>query len=369
MAVSVEQVIKTFLTIFIVEFISRKTNFDTENMAKGAMIAASLATICGFIYVFIKYMILEKKSRSEVLLSVSNFQKSAWKIFKEILKLAIPLSIASFVMILGKNIDSITIMRLLKEKVGEDLAKEKYGILSSKVELLAGFPLSINGAVAVNLIPEISKLNVLNKKKELNEKVNFSLFITIFLAVPIMIGMFLYSNEVINLLYPNANKGGELLKLASISIIFCTLTQTMTGILQGIGEVNSYLKIISFSMILKLVLNLVLIPVNNLLEKGAIISSLTYDIVVFCLVYRKMQNKLNLKLEIFSDILKVSLLTFAAIFLAKIFIRNFYLAERLKTILEISLIVIIYFLLSILILKIKKILENKLKKTLKNQEI
>ena len=39
-------------------------------------------------------------------------------------------------MILGSNVDSITILKLLKSKLGEDLAREKYGILSSKVELL-----------------------------------------------------------------------------------------------------------------------------------------------------------------------------------------------------------------------------------------
>ena len=117
-----------------------------------------------------------------------------------------------------------------------------------------------------------------------------------------MIGMFIYSDDIINLLFPNANKGGELLKIASISIIFCGLSQTITGILQGIGEVNSYLKYISFSMIIKLILNLVLIPIDNLLEKGALISSLIYDILIFVLVYKKMKEKLHLKINILSNI-------------------------------------------------------------------
>ena len=51
--------------------------------------------------------------------------------------------------------------------------------------------MSINGAIAVSLIPEIAKLNILNRYKELNEKVNFSIFMTIFIVVPIMIGIIL----------------------------------------------------------------------------------------------------------------------------------------------------------------------------------
>lgn len=136
MSLTFEQVMKTSLTIFIVEFVSRKTNFNTEIMAKSAMIAASVATIFSFGYIFFKYILTERKNKSDLYLNVLNLKKSAWKIFKEILVIAIPLSIASFVVILGNNIDSISIIKILKNKLGEDLAQEKYGILSSKVELL-----------------------------------------------------------------------------------------------------------------------------------------------------------------------------------------------------------------------------------------
>ena len=136
MSLTFEQAIKTSLTIFIVEFVSRKTNFNTEIMAKSAMIAASVATIFSFGYIFFKYILTERKNKSDLYLNVLNLKKSAWKIFKEILVIAIPLSIASFVVILGNNIDSISIIKILKNKLGEDLAQEKYGILSSKVELL-----------------------------------------------------------------------------------------------------------------------------------------------------------------------------------------------------------------------------------------
>lgn len=215
--------------------------------------------------------------------------------------------------------------------------------------------MAINGAIAVNLIPEIAKLNVLKNNKELNKKINFSLFITSFIIIPIMIGMFIYSDDILNLLYPNANKGGELLKIASISIIFCGLSQTITGILQGIGEVGAYLKFISFSMIIKLILNLILIPIDSLLEKGAIISSLVYDIMIFILVYKKIKEKLDLKLNILSDIIKISSITIISIFISKLLISNFVLSNRIKTIIEILLVAIIYFILSIFIFQIKNL--------------
>lgn len=370
-ALSFEQAIKTGLTIIIVEFVSRKTNFNTEIMAKSAMIAASVATIFSFAYIFFRYVIQERKNKTDYELGITNIKKSARQIFKEILAISIPLSIASFVMVLGKNIDSITIMNLLKDKLGEELARERYGILSSKVELLSEFPMSLNGAIAISLIPEVAKLNALNRSDELNKKIDFSLSMTAFIVIPIMIGMFFYSNDIINLLYPNANKGGELLRLASISIIFCGLTQTITGIMQGVGEVKPYLKAISISMIIKLFLNLILIPIDGLLEKGAIISSIVYDVIIFIVVYSKMKEKLDLKLNILSNIIRFSSITVIAIFSTNILMDNFNLPVRINTIFEILSVAFIYFILAIIIFKKNNFAQNIFNfnnaKRLKNQ--
>lgn len=343
---SFEQLIKTLLTVVMVEFISRKTSYNTVIMVKFATMATSSATILSFVYVFIKYIIAENKDSLEVKLGISRLKKTTGQIFKEIIFIAIPLIIASFINVLEKNIDSITIIKLLKNKIGEDLAREKYGILSSKVGILTNFPMSLNGAISIVLIPEIAKLSKLNSKGELKKKINFSFWITIFICVPIMVGMFYYSDEIINLLFPNANKGGELLKLSSLSIIFTALTQNMVGILQGLGQMVSYLKIISFSLIFKLILNLVLIPLDGILEKGAIVSTIVYNIIVFILMLIKIKKTTNVKLDMFMDILKTFVITVVSIIIAKnlimIFVNNISINSNLKFLIEILSVAIIY---------------------------
>ncbi len=233
--------------------------------------------------------------------------------------------------------------------------------------------MSINGAIAVSLIPEIAKLNILNRYKELNEKVNFSIFMTIFIVVPIMIGIIFYSEEIINLLYPNANKGAELLRLASVSIIFSSLTQTISGILQGVGEVKSYLKVISISMIIKLILNLILIPIDGLLEKGAVISSIIYDIIIFIFVYNKMKEMLRVEINILNSVFRVFMISIISTAFSKIIVNSLnVVSNRINTVMEILGVAIIYFVLSFLIFKKDKLNEkifkiNNSQKRLKNQ--
>ena len=219
--------------------------------------------------------------------------------------------------------------------------------------------MSINGAIAVSLIPEIAKLNILNRYKELNEKVNFSIFMTIFIVVPIMIGIIFYSEEIINLLYPNANKGAELLRLASVSIIFSSLTQTISGILQGVGEVKSYLKVISISMIIKLILNLILIPIDGLLEKGAVISSIIYDIIIFIFVYNKMKEMLRVEINILNSVFRVFMISIISTAFSKIIVNSLnVVSNRINTVMEILGVAIIYFVLSFLIFKKDKLNEK-----------
>lgn len=316
-------------------------------MAKGAMLASTLATIFCFIYTIKDYIKIEKEDFREISYKSKDFNQNIKQILSEIFAISIPLSITSFLMILENNIDSITIVRLLKNKIGETSAREKYGIITSKVNLLVSLPMALNGAVAVALIPEISKANVIHDKESLKQSMNFSFLITLFISVPIMLGLIIYSNDIINFLYPNANKGGELLKLGSITIVFTSLSQTMSGILQGVGDAKTHLKAIFIAMLLKLILNCVFIPIPMLLEKGAILSSAISDSLIFMIMYVKLKGKMNLKTNMIYNFIKIFGISIISIFMSKLIMTKIYLSFWVKFVIEIIIVVIIYIVLSV----------------------
>lgn len=342
-----EQVIKTFFTIVIVEFISIKTNYNTDIMAKGAMLASTLATIFCFLYTIRDYIKIEKEDYRQIGYKTKEFEQNIKEILSEIFVIAVPLCLTSFLMILESNIDSITIVKLLKDKIGEGAAREKYGIITSKVNLLSSLPMALNGAVAVALIPEISKSIVIQDKQSLKQSVDFSFLITLFIAVPIMLGLIVYCEDIMNFLYPNANKGAELLKLGSITIVFTSLSQTISGILQGTGDAKTHLTAICIGMILKLILNFVFIPIPLLLEKGAVLSSAICDFLIFMIMYVKLKDKINLKLNILYNAIKIFVISIISILFSKLVMSNIILNFRLKFVIEILIVVIMYIVLSI----------------------
>lgn len=230
----IEQVLKTVFTIIFVEIVSKFSNNNTEAMAAIANFATTVATFFSLIYITIQYFIIKKK--------ILNFGGNIYPreriitIMKKVLKISVPMTISAILGTLGKNIDSVTVVRILKKIIGEELAIVKYGILSSKVDIIMVLPLSFNIAISTALIPEISKRKAINDLDGIVNKIKFSILITIMIGIPATFGLFAYSKQIFNLLYPNAKQGYELLKLASIGLTFSMLTQTINGILQGLGE-------------------------------------------------------------------------------------------------------------------------------------
>lgn len=284
-----EQVLKTLLTIIVVNEIGKMTNFDTILMAKGAMLSASIATISSFLYSYIKYKNIKfVKNRNQ-----KENKKCIKKILKELFSILIPISLTTALLIFENNIDSITIVRILKEKIGEKEAQKIYGIITSKVNLIVGLPLAINSAISVSLIPEISRNVAKEDKKRLRRNIKYSTLITLGICVPIMIVVFFFPKQIMLLLFPNAPKGDELLKLASITIVISCLTQNISGILQGVGDSKTHLYAVFWGMLVKLFLNVFLISNEMILEKGAIISTIIADFLIFYIMFCKFRKSLK----------------------------------------------------------------------------
>lgn len=118
--------------------------------------------------------------------------------------------------------------------------------------------------------------------------------------------MFVFAKQILNVLFPNAASGTELLKISSISILFILLSQTISGALQGLGKIRIPAIALGIGVVVKLILNILLIPIPQIGIKGAAISSVVchfvsfviefialHEIIKFDLVPKKLTHKLS----------------------------------------------------------------------------
>lgn len=308
-AQTLEQIFKTTLTIVIVEIVAHITATSTEMMAAGANVATTLATFSSFVYLFLYYRIRRKEIGNEINQSVNYKYESVKTIIKKILMVSIPLTLSSIMTSFNKNIDSFTVKRILSTYMSSDTAKKLYGILAGKVDTLTNLPLAINIAFATALVPAISAAKIKNDKETATKRTSFSLLTSMIIGLPCVIGMVIFAQPILNLLYPNASDGALLLQLIAVSVIFSILNQTINGALQGFGKVIVPAVALGIGVLVKLILNLILLRIPSINVYGAAIGSIACHLVAFVISYNVLKKYIKIDLPFRKFVIKPALAT------------------------------------------------------------
>ena len=353
---TIEQVFKALLTIIIVEFISNIAQENTSLMAAGANLATTLSSILCFVYLYRYYVSVRKEIAREVKNTVNYKYKGIKKIVKEIYSVSIPMSLAPIIGIVNKNIDSMTVVRGLKNFLTESAATAEYGILTGKVETLVTLPMSFNAAFSTALVPAVSSATATGSLEYAKKRIEFSLLISILIGLPCMVGMIIFAEPILNLLFPNQLAGTFILQVSSTSILFIILEQTVSGVLQGIGKPLVPAISMAVGVAIKFVLNIILVPINTEIfilggTAGAAISTTICHMVAFLIDIYVMKKyillKLNKKNYFVKPIIATIIMAISSLFAYNMLID--VISKRLCIIVVIIIAIVIYIFLVFLL--------------------
>ena len=350
---TLEQVFKTLLTIIVVEVVAILSNVSTEWMAAGANLATTLATFLGFSYLFLYYRSERKEVATEIKNTVNYKYERVSTIIKRILLVSIPITLTAIMSSINKNVDSFTVVRNLRAFMPEDQATALYGILGGKVDTLTSLPLAINVAFATALVPAISAAKAKGDNKTITEKTSFSLLISMLIGLPCTVGMFIFAQPILNLLFPNANDGALILQISALTIIFTILDQTINGALQGFGKLIIPTISLATGVFVKFIFNITLIKIPSIGVYGAAWGSVACHLVAFCIVFTMLRKNIKLNLTFSKFVIKPVIAT-AIMGICSYFIYSALkgiIIERLATIIALFVAVVIYT-LAIVVLKI-----------------
>ena len=308
-AQTLEQIFKTIFTIGIVEVVAYATSTSTEMMAAGANVATTLATFSSFAYLFMYYRLKRKEIGNEIQSSTNYKYENVKTIVKNILMVSSPLTLSSIMTSFNKNIDSFTVKRILSGYMPADIATKLYGQLSGKVDTVTNLPLAINIAFATALVPAISAAKAKNDRESATKRTSFSLLTSMLIGLPCVVGMIVFAQPILNLLYPNANEGALLLQLISVSVIFSILDQTINGALQGFGKVMVPAIALGIGCVVKLVLNIILLKIPFFNVYGAAIGSIACHAVAFAIVFNVLKKYVKLDLPFNKFVIKPAIAT------------------------------------------------------------
>ncbi len=361
----IEQLIKCISTIVIVVTIA---GAPAEIMAAGATAATTLSTLLSLIYLIGFYRHNKKNINERLNESLPEMKESFFKIAKDILYVAIPISLGSIVASINRVVDLTTVVQGLKVAFAdtvsphllEDFTMELSGMLS-KGDVIINLPLALNIAFSTVLVPTVAGALAVGDKKTASDKVSFSLLVSVVIALPATIGCMVLADEIFLMLYPNAPEGGALFAISAITIFFSAINQTNSGSLQGMGKVFVPAVGLIAGGLVKLVLNLILIPIPEINIYGAPISSVFCQAiacsVTFFVVRRNLPMKLNMVKYILKPLLSALIMGGAVYAVSRSLVN--VVGNAFSTILAIGVGLVVYVLLVFKVFKVFEVEELK----------
>lgn len=204
------------------------------------------------------------------------------RIVKELLIIAIPVIIGALVKPIMDFIDaSMVIGLLMKTGVGELEANSMLGQLSGMATTMVNLPSIMISAIAMSIVPIISYEYSRNNIESAERNVVLSIRMALLIGLPTGIGLMSLSEPIMNLLFPKepSQLAGQILFIAALGVVFLSLIQVLTAILQGVGKAHLPVLNLMIGVVFKVIITYLLTTNERFGVKGAAIGTVVAYVI------------------------------------------------------------------------------------------
>lgn len=186
--------------------------------------------------------------------------------YRRVLKEGLALRLNGLILPLSVFVDGLIIVRLLGRyglTEGEGVAA--YGIYSGAVNSIVNFPVVLVLSLAVAVIPLIARSKTTRDIDTIKGKASLTLKLTLVISFPSAFALLILAPKVIGLIYPvfTAEEKATAVALLTVgagSVIFLSLTQIYSSLLQAIDRADVAAESLAIAISVRLMLVLLLVP-------------------------------------------------------------------------------------------------------------
>ncbi len=230
----IEGVIKLALGLLLALFALR-LNFSLPMISAFTILGATLGSFVGLLYLF---AVSKVKNMYNNLEQNTDFGEKT-HILKRILKISLPITVSSALMSLSGIIDLFSVMRRLEE-IGYT-AKEAtalYGNYTTLAQSMFNLAVAVITPISLAFIPTFTRARAEGDGQGLAVAIKSALEFSSFLCAPIVIGMSVFSFEILAFLFGEAaaEVGAPLLVLLSPGVIFMSYLLVLNSSLESVSR-------------------------------------------------------------------------------------------------------------------------------------
>jgi len=259
-----------------------KATADISLAAGGAILGVTASCLVSAVYLFRCF----RKSYVQ-LPETGDTPKSFQATAKELLKIAVPITVSSTILSIITSLSSKIYMgRLLGSGITQDAADTMRGV-HVMTQTIYNMPCAFITPITVSIIPAITAQITLKKFRETRMTEESAIRITGIFAMPCAIGLICLAKPITALLGgytgENLELAGQMMTVLGISVVFNALVLVTTAIMQAHGNVNRPVVNMLIGGIVKLIIVYVLTGNRAIGIVGTPIGTLT-SYVVICIL-------------------------------------------------------------------------------------
>ena len=270
-----------------------KSSASLSMVSAFAILGATLGSLLSLIYLLFNAKI--EKSNDKYQQKVK-FNESV-RIIKRIISISAPIAVGALILSITNIIDlGMVMVRLRSLGYSENLATALYGNYTTYAAPIFNTIISLFTPLTIAFMPTLIKER--HNRKRFNDILRDEIDISYFVFVPLTIGVCVYAEEILMILFANNGifLGSRLLIYLIMSIFFLIPLSILNCAMEAVGEEKVTMISMFVGGILKVVVGYILIGNQNFGILGAPISTLVFYITAFItsVIYACKRKKINI---------------------------------------------------------------------------
>lgn len=227
------------------------------------------------------YLVLRKRAEGRAHRAASHRGRHFW----ELLRISLPITLSSTLMGASRLVDIALIMQRLQSiGISASDANKIYGSYTTLALPVFGLIPAFIPPITESLIPRLSAAVIASDREEQERSLSGAYRLTVFLAMPAGMGIVLYSEEIISLLFSSdpaaVSIAAPLLSVLGASVLMSCIVTTSSAVLQSYGRVVLPIIALGVGAVVKAVSAYLLIGNADVAALGAPISTLLFNMAV-----------------------------------------------------------------------------------------
>jgi len=289
--------------------------------AAGAVLGITVSEVFAFVYLLVLYR--GRKADFKKHTASARHADLTKNIGRKLVYLATPIIVGACAMPLVQLADTAIITNTLNSMksivlFGQEIVLDSnivdslFSLLTAYVNPIVNMPAVFS--LAISLVPSVSSSKARGDLKGISNKAGIGIKLSMLIGLPCAAGLYLLSTPIMHLLFAglkgdNLIIAGNLMGIMAIAVLFLTILQTMTGILQGLGK--TYLPVINLfvGIGVKILISILLIRMPEVNIRGAAYGTVVCYAIAALLDVICVVKYAKARLRIFHNFIKPMLAT------------------------------------------------------------